>query len=824
MKLIKRIPKTGNCRFVNDVVCRSVYEFLGLVTSGDVAADVLVNVMVTRDEITLIHSQIVSQIAELLLNEIFDKAPELLIGCLGLENLVDVLENRNLFETYLSQAIKLFDIGKLKDADIVNKQSRRLTEKEYARIYMHAEAGAEIVKNIDELAQFYPIVLGHHKSWNGKMGYPTYFDTTKEKNRFLIELVHLSDCLDAATDFIGRSYKNPKTFEECLEEFIQGSGSLYCPDLVNLIVNNVSLQKKLKKLLNEDRIRTYDEVYGIALDPKQAKIAWEDVQIRNSGDEKDHIIDILHERNKANDAFVKAVVRQTILTLEVDLRSGDFRVYSQNAQRLFPHIENGKYQTFLSEYLEPLCFKQDWDKLEYQLRFSQILHTLVRQNGVFECELRLLIDGAYRWVRLQFLKSDEENIIPKTMLILISDVQEMHFRKEQMESVLKEAYETAVQANQVKSRFMSNMSHDIRTPMNGIMGMTQIALHHLQDSARVEDCLRKIEESSRDLMELVNEVLDMSRIESGKTQLEMDNVCVKDVLQSSIDVCMPMLESAMHTLCVDIDTLGEDVVITDPVRLRQIFINILSNAIKYTPNHGTITIHGKKVFEHAEDGISYYLTFQDTGIGMSKAFQKRVFEPFARESTAYSSSVQGTGLGLSIVKSMVDMMGGTINMDSEVGKGTKFSITLQFPLASEKSISKQVEHINKRFDGTRVLLAEDNAINREIADEILSSIGVKVDHAKDGNEVVEMFQHSANGQYDLIFMDIQMPYKNGYEATTCIRALDKEDAKTIPIIALSANVFKEDITKALQSGMNDHLKKPIEMGALCKVLELYIHK
>ena len=825
LQIIRQLPRTGNSRFVNDVIRRSLYGFMELLTVGDVGSDILINVMLNRDEITLIHSQMVSQIAERLLNAVLEQKPELLVGALGCGSVVEVLEKREQIAGFVSQAAKLFDVGKLKDADIVNKQSRQLTEKERERIYMHAQAGAEIVSKIPALAQFYDVVLGHHKSWNGRMGYPEDFDNTVSPNRFLIELIHVSDCLDAATDFIGRSYKEQKSFQACLEEFVLGKGTLYSPELIDLMEADQSLQMELKNLLNQGRIQTYYEVFGITLDSSQdmKNVEYEKLgaELKKEQDEKEQLINILHESNRMNHDFVSAMVRQSLLTLYVDLRSGMYRVFSRGKQRLFTELPDGNYQDFLWGRLKKVIHPEDWEKWSYQLNLSELVYTLARQDGSFECEIRIRLGGEYRWSRIRFIKMDENNRIPWTMAMVVTDVQESHSRSDQMEAVLKAAYQTAMEANRAKSIFLSSMSHDIRTPMNGIMGMTQIAMKHLDDRDRVKDCLKKIDESSKHLMELINEVLDMSRIESGKTILHEEPVQLQKLVQSVLEVCQPEIEQAGQMLVTRIDTLGQDSVMADPVRLRQIFTNILSNAVKYTPAGGWIQVSARKISENKKEGSCYQFEIQDNGIGMSKEFQKTLFEPFTREDNSMTSTTQGTGLGLSIVKAMVSLMGGTIEVHSVQGEGTIFTIILQFLQTEIRSAEKPQEE-DTRFDGHRILLVEDNELNREIACEVLLERGLLVDTAKDGEEALNKVWAGKNGHYELILMDIQMPRMNGYDATRAIRSLSGTYAAEVPIIALTANIFQDDIVKAMESGMNGYITKPIDVRQLEQVLSKWL--
>lgn len=812
VKIIRSLPRTGaNSRFVNDVISRSLYEFMELLTDADLDFDVLINILVNRDEVTLIHSKMVAQIASILVESVLEKKPELLVGTLGYTNLVEVLEHRNQIIAYVIQAAKIFDIGKIQNCDIVNKQSRHLTHAEYERMLKHSKEGALILSKIPSLKKFEDIALGHHKSWNGSMGYPMEFDNTKSHNRFLIEIIHVSDNLDAATDFIGRSYKMPKSFDECLKEFSLGKGTLYSDELISLIEQDFSLQQNLRNLVNAGRVHAYYEVYGIALEEKEE---FENpIQLfkrEEDIDKKDELIQLLHQANQDDHDLVKAMLRQSLLSIRVDLRSGKYHILSRGQQRLFTHLVDGKYSSFIQEKLQSIAYPFDYENLKFQLSLPQMIHTLSKADENYECELRVLMKGAYRWIRMSFMKIEEEQIIPRTMTLIITDAQKSHMENDQIKMALQDAYNAANQANKAKSIFLSNMSHDIRTPMNGIMGMTQIALQHIHDEDRIFDCLHKIDESSRHLLELINEVLDMSRIESGKTQLNMESVCLFDIMEHVVDMCKTQMDKKQQRLTLDLEEAKGVYVLSDSVRLTQVFTNILSNAVKYTQNQGNVWIEAHRQGNH------FTFIFKDNGMGMSKEFQEKLFEPFSREINSMTNSIQGTGLGLSIVKNIVEMMGGQIQVESSPGCGSTFTLTFAFELSSD--YKKQAVDIldEYTFDGQRILLAEDNQLNQEIAKELLSSIGLVVDVVDNGQEAIERLKQ--NESYTAIFMDLQMPVLDGYEASRIIRTFNT----TIPIFALTANIFEEDITRALNCGMNAHISKPMNLNEIKKELSKWI--
>ena len=379
--------------------------------------------------------------------------------------------------------------------------------------------------------------------------------------------------------------------------------------------------------------------------------------------------------------------------------------------------------------------------------------------------------------------------MPGMMTLIATDVQESHSRNEQLMNSLKEAYQSAEEANKAKSVFLSSMSHDIRTPMNGILGMTQIAMNHLNDPARILDCLQKIDDSSRHLLELINEDLD-------------------------------------------IEEIRDDHVLADPVRLRRVLINLISNGVKYTPEHGCVQVKVTQGNSFAEGKASYSFVVKDNGIGMSEEFQKKLFEPFSREDNSMTNATQGTGLGLSIAKSIIAQMGGSIEVKSIQGEGTTFFVRLDLKLVEEEKEADQAllaaeagEEKEKDpgfLKGRRIMLVEDNELNREIAYELLSESGLIVDVAENGQEAIKLLGIRPENYYELIFMDIQMPVMNGYEATANIRAGESDYWKTIPVIAMTANVFQEDESRAAECGMSDYVTKPIDMNVIYSVLEKWL--
>lgn len=392
-------------------------------------------------------------------------------------------------------------------------------------------------------------------------------------------------------------------------------------------------------------------------------------------------------------------------------------------------------------------------------------------------------------------------------------------------SMTKDALYRAEAANRTKTIFLSNMSHDIRTPMNAIIGFTKIAKKNMQDINRVEECLDKIDASSTHLLRLINDVLDMSRIESGKTVLKVESHNVRDMIQNVYDVFEEQMAEKNIDFTMDLIDIRDWDIYCDLLRINQVIYNLLSNAVKYTEPGGKVDVSITQLPDRDQEWAYYEFRVKDTGIGMSPEFTKHAFEMFERERNSTESNVQGTGLGLAISKAITELAEGTIEVNSELGKGTEFIIKIHF-LRAEPAKAEEIVVVDEtaNYNNKRILLVEDNELNREIALEILKGSGFMVEEAVDGVEAVEKVRDAASGYFDLILMDIQMPNMDGYEAARCIRALPESDKANIPIIAMTANAFDEDRQNAFDAGMNDHIAKPIDMKILNEALEKALRK
>ena len=389
---------------------------------------------------------------------------------------------------------------------------------------------------------------------------------------------------------------------------------------------------------------------------------------------------------------------------------------------------------------------------------------------------------------------------------------------------MAELAEHAQAANKAKTAFLSHMSHDMRTPMNAIMGFTGIAMKN-NPSDKVKNCLEKIDESSEHLLSLINDLLDLTRIESGKVKYNPVPADVKNITDSALDIIKGFLTNRDINFKIQREEAKIPNVLADSARLRDVLVNILSNAVKFTPDGGTITFEARCQEKGGDGYINMRYRISDTGIGMSEEFTKEVFEEFAQEDSGVRTQYHGVGLGMAIVKKYVDMMGGTISVQSKKHEGTTFTVDIPLEI-TDKECNKSDTGFSEKVNltGVNVLLAEDNELNAEIAAVQLEEFGMNVERAVDGKNAVEIFRNHPEGTFDVILMDIMMPEMNGYEAAKAIRAMnDRPDGKNIPIIAMTANSFAEDVQASLDAGMNAHLSKPIVIDEVIKTILRYVY-
>ena len=445
---------------------------------------------------------------------------------------------------------------------------------------------------------------------------------------------------------------------------------------------------------------------------------------------------------------------------------------------------------------------------------SKVLDAVEREH-IYFVNFRLQVDGEDIYYQIKFVKDENS----KNHVIAGFHSVDAETKREMA------SLEKAELANKAKSAFLFNMSHDIRTPLNAMIGFTDMAVKNIDDKAKALDCLSKSKLSSEHLLSLINDVLDMSRIESGKVELDLNPV---DLDENGEDL-VPMLKSLAEKKNVHFEFNRHDIqnryVYVDFLRMNQVLINVVSNAVKYTPSGGSVVVDISQVPSQREGYGLYQFVIKDTGIGMSPEYQQHLFDEFSRERTSTVSKQQGTGLGLAITKRIVDMMEGSIDVESKVGVGSSFTIRIPMriqenPEAVEQMRFAHSEQESVSFEGFRVLVVEDNELNLEISKDILESAGVIVESASDGSVAVECLREKGPDYYDCILMDIQMPVMDGFEATRAIRKMFPD--KRVPIIALSANAFDEDRRKSLEAGMDGHLAKPVVIAQLEDALKKYL--
>ena len=618
----------------------------------------------------------------------------------------------------------------------------------------------------------------------------------------------------------------------------------------------------------------------------------------------------------------------------------------------------GKFSDLVDYFAPRYVKEEDGVDMSVVITKDYIQKHLKKNTPYLQYEYRIQRENQ-QWENMSILCLRRDHKVPKHVLLAIQDVTMLKENELRNRIALKDAFEAAEEANHAKSDFLSHMSHDIRTPMNAIMGMTAVAAMNIDDRERLLDCLNKITLSSRHLLALINDVLDMSKIESGRVSLSVEEFEMSQAVESLLAIIHPQIQAKNQNLKVSVANITHEGVIGDPLRLQQVFVNIMGNAVKFTPEGGTITFSIHEKPSHIQGSGCYEFVFEDTGIGMKKEFLDKIFEPFARAEDTGSQNVEGTGLGMPIARNIVRMMNGDIQIESTPGVGSKFTVMVYLKLQDveedhaeclkelrvlvaddeqdacestceilngigmyaegvlsgdaaierlenahenaeeyavvildwkmpgkcgvettreirknlgndvpiiilsaydwssieqeardagvnafiakplfksrllyvlksvivsqkEEAVSDIDQFEQSDYSGKKVLVVDDNDLNIEIAEELLTHVGIEVEKARDGKQAVDTLYSKPANYYDMVFMDIQMPVMNGYEAVREIRASGREDLRTIPIVAMSADAFSDDIQKAAVSGMNGHVAKPIELPKLLAALDKWI--
>lgn len=465
------------------------------------------------------------------------------------------------------------------------------------------------------------------------------------------------------------------------------------------------------------------------------------------------------------------------------------------------------------EFAEPMRMFIDLSTLNERLADKEVI----------TCEYKGIFTG---WCQAYFIAGDrDENGVFKNAFFAARTIQEEKEKEEAQNRNLAAALTAAKSANRAKSAFLFNMSHDIRTPMNAIAGFAELLEKNAEDKVKVIDYATKIQSSNATLLTLVNNVLEMARLESGKTIVEEEYWDIRLFNETLTNVFADSMKK--HGLYFQKTTdITHHHVLCDTTKVQKIFLNLLSNAMKFTPPGGSVKFDMTEIQSELDGFATFKVTIEDDGIGMSEDFVKSIFDDFTKERSSTESGVEGSGLGMAIVKNLVDFLGGKISVESAIGSGSKFTVILPLKIATQEDIDapeKEARELQKRdFTGKRVLLAEDNELNAEIAMAILKEAGIEVDRVENGKECYKKLEEASNKYYDIILMDIQMPIMNGYEATREFRGMPQPEKAEIPIIAMTANAFDEDRRNSLIAGMNAHLAKPIDVNDLFKTLNKFI--
>ena len=519
-----------------------------------------------------------------------------------------------------------------------------------------------------------------------------------------------------------------------------------------------------------------------------------------------------------------------------DIEADRYECLHRRLERILDFPEKGIYADLVNAILRNI-HEQDIEKFHTELSDERF-----EREGRAECEYRIRDKkGEYHYYRQYNAKVNM--LSGSRMVILIRNIDA--FKKHELwkaEQVQKELEMTkllaekskdlekallqAESANNAKSKFLSTMSHDLRTPMNVILGMAYLAKKHIGDAAEVDRCLDTILLSSQNMLALINDVLDMNKIESGVIEVREKSGDLVKLIEDLEQLIRNRCEENQQIFSIDCNRIVHRYLFMDELRVRQIITNLLSNAVKYTPAFGRISMEVIEQTSRDEGKCSILFIIRDNGIGMSGDFVKRAFEPFEREMTDLSEQIEGTGLGMSITKNLVELMKGTIEIESIVSVGTKITVMLPFKICEEEITGKEIDFavLQGKYPGKRILIVEDKRMNLEIVKGFLEDAELTVDEARNGREAVDKLRNATEGTYDLVFMDITMPVLRGDEAAMQIRNIDREDCKTIPIIAMTANAMESDVQNSFQCGMNGHISKPIEPKEVYKCLNKWLRE
>jgi len=523
-------------------------------------------------------------------------------------------------------------------------------------------------------------------------------------------------------------------------------------------------------------------------------------------------------------SILHAIARDYLSILLVDSDTGDFEVYSHNTDRsgvISRYFDIGSdYTKLINNYLDSAVYIEDRYAVECALSLENVVRDLRTSNEISITARVLSLQGDLHYIRHEIKATEVGN--PAKFLLAVKDVDGEVKQNLIRQDQLRAAYLSAEKASRAKNEFIHNMSHDIRTPLNAIVGYTTIATENINDNDSTAKCIRNIENASQQLLQIIDEILDLGEVDNGRIKLNETTCTMKESIEQVINSTEQLVKDKQISIVVDNDDSDNRSVIFDNQHFNRVLINLISNAVKFSDTESRVELSVKADSGSEPDKTHYIIKVKDYGIGMSEEFMGRMFDPFERERTSTQSKQAGVGVGLTIVKNIIDAMDGSIHVESKLGQGTTFTIELELKLAPVQEVQKtgsEEEAKENSIAGKRILVVDDSKVNRDIAMAILKSFKAETDFAVDGDLAVEKFSESELGYYDLILMDIQMPKMEGDEATKLIRALDRADATSIPIVALTADVFEDTRQRCMEVGMNGFLTKPVNMKALYSELQ-----
>lgn len=713
LDLLDWIPHFRNSLRVSSILEQSAFELIRNSSHSMFYYYFILKVVINRDEKIMIHSTMVRKISNILVNYIMRERPEILIGIYDTESVVDVLSKQDEIVEYVRAASLLYDVGMIHYSNLVGRETRELLESEINRIKRHPADGYFMTKDIGSMACYKDIILGHHKSYDGRNGYPEEFDNTKSKIRAIIDIIKISDCMETACESYGRKNHKTQGFFGFLEELRNMAGTEYNPFIAELILNDSKLQDELIECCINGRDKVYYETYHEFF--------------------KNHLLESKPVDSRQIPSTNNA--RNSIHNFVIDFYKDSVETMYYGKDCIINERISCGFKEFINDKVMPITHPEDKAKLEIFLNYGGFSDRFNANNGSFEVEVRIMKNGEWRWHRLYFVVVEEQHGIPERILLTFDDMNIEIQRKYQIQLELEKAKEEAKRANSAKTMFISNISHEIRTPMNAIIGMVEIMLREQMPESQ-KGYLMNIRNSGNALLSIINDILDFSKMESGKLEIIEDEYELMSLLSDLSMIFLNRIGEKNVELIFDIDKNIPELLYGDVGRIRQVVINIMNNAIKFT-DQGTVSLK-MEVKAKVDDMIELGISVKDTGIGIKKEEIPKLFRAFQQVDIKRNRQMEGTGLGLVISKQLVELMGGSISVESEYGKGTEFYFTIEQKVLSDKnacSISLDEKERENLLIGGNF----DNQALEESIDRLCEMYGLRyTDISKESNADVNM--------------------------------------------------------------------------------------